>query len=194
MKLTKKVWVCATIVLISVITTAPTSFAVSPAQLKKVRQTLKEIKRLENRLKALLANFDSTGIARLSIPGRDSDEDGLMDLLEYNTDLCDPDSDDDGLEDSEEEFGGSEPDGDGSDDQSTYFEHLGIVEARNEVNMKVGSQYFSLAGTKYLNGSYEPIPSSEIVAGDCVLVKAEEAGNVDVAVIVKELIQSECAG
>lgn len=175
--------ILSTLILTLVLLTSTASFAENTrakGKLKNVSSTERQAVRFQKKLARLFATLTPEQKAKIlasrSASLVDSDNDGLPDVYESDTALCDDDSDDDGVNDREEYEDGSDPndsdsDDDGVEDGSEIEIHAAIA-AISETEITVNETTLGLTpSTEYLDDDNNPISRSELEVGDCVEVE-----------------------
>ncbi len=174
------------------ITFLNTSFA-SPNELAKARRSVVRIKNEErNLIKSFRKLSESEQEVLKRTKGNDSDGDGLADAIEVaaGANLCDADSDDDGIDDkddSNERNGDS--DGDGVSD-GNEVETKGRIQSFDDPNLIVGSTTLKItANTIFFRGLSS---KSDLQRDTCVEAESHKVGSDLLVQKIKKHTGSEC--
>jgi hypothetical protein len=151
----------------------------APKRAKALIRTEKKIAKLENRLRRMFqsANLETRRLAVAARSGRsaDSDFDGVPDNLEHEEAICNPDYDDDGLDDGEEYGEGKDPEDKDSDDDGhddgDEVERKGPIEAISEQSVTVDGTAYTLTDETQYGRDEQTVSLSDFAVGDCVEIE-----------------------
>ena len=168
-------------------------FAVNAEAAPSYRSTLssaKNLRKSELKLAKAVANLSSADREKLkralSALGVDSDADGVSDLFERTrgSNVCDADSDDDGINDRED---GYERD----DDKQGEVEVRGAVTSFEDPSLVVGDKTFTVTDTTRFRRGVSS--KADLVAGKCIKVEGYvDASNANIATKIEA--SSRCSG
>jgi hypothetical protein len=117
----------------------------------------------------------------------DADDDGFPDLMEEDEEsVCDPDSDDDGIEDGDEVEDGMDPKEPDSDDDGYLdpeeVEKEGEIEVLDASNIQVlGVSFVINANTVFLSKKKGLLSIADFAVGQCVEVEGHKEGEINIA-------------
>lgn len=191
----------ALILLLAILVTAPSAWA-SP-RYTAAKQAAERVKKSERELARKFKKLTAAEKKRLkaAIRSTDSDSDGLSDILEeaIGSDLCEIDSDGDGIDDSDdsrENEAGDDDDSDnsgsngGDDEDSNEVEVKGTVDSFDDPLLDLAGRRFTINNDTVFRGP--DFGRDDLEAGMCVEVKGVQRNGTFVAVRIKMESPSEC--
>jgi hypothetical protein len=172
---------------------AITFFAATAQAAPSYRSTVssaKNLRKSELKLAKAIAGLSAADRAKLKGAlakiGVDSDLDGVSDIFERarGSNVCDADSDDDGLDDREDGY-------EGDDDKRGEVEAKGSITAFNDPTLTVAGKSFTVTGTTLFRRGVSS--KVDLVAGTCIKVEGYiDASNVNIAQKIEG--SSRCGG
>jgi hypothetical protein len=162
-------------------------FAVTADAAPKYRDALssaRTIRKSEIKLAKTIAKLSSADREKLKKAlgslGLDSDKDGVSDIFERGrgSEVCDADSDDDGVDDREDGF-------ENDDNRLAEVEARGRITSFNESILVVGSKSFTVTATTAFRKGVSS--QADLVAGACIKVEGyTTTSNVTIAKKIEE--------
>jgi hypothetical protein len=167
----------------------------APADLKKAKRLITEIKKSERSLSQSIKKLsnDERRALKRSTRGTDSDGDGVADILEdsLGAKKCDADTDDDGVDDNDDfDEDKADSDDDGVPD-GMEVETKGRIASFNDPALVIGSATLKItASTVFFRGLSS---KADLIAGTCVEAEGRRAGSEIIVDKIKRQKDSDCS-
>lgn len=180
--------------LLSVVILLISSAWATPADVKRAKRAIADIKKSEQELSRSVKKL--TQLERKNLKGAtrgvDSDGDGLADVLEgvLGSKRCDADSDDDGVDDNTDiDEDNSDSDGDGVPD-GMEVETKGKIVSFNDPVLVIGTTSLNITSTTVF---FRGLTSkADLTAGICVEAEGRRSGGTILVDKIKRQKDSDC--
>jgi hypothetical protein len=183
------------LLLILVCCVATASAIAAPADVKKAKRAISDIKKSEKLLTQSMKKLsnDERRALKRSTRGTDSDGDGVADILEdsLGAKKCDADTDDDGVDDNQDlDEDKADSDDDGVPD-GMEVETKGRISSFNDPILVIGSTTLKItSSTVFFRGLTS---KADLMAGTCVEAEGRRSGGELLVDKIKRQKDSDCS-
>jgi hypothetical protein len=183
-----------TFILVAIVAAAfmPQASSAAPgARTKKIVRLDRKISKLQRQLGKQFSKLTdaekASVVSEIGDSSNDADDDGLPNWLEDDDAICNPDHDNDGVEDGDE-FDDDEDDDE--DEEGAEIEESGLISSLTETTLTINSLVFAITEqTQFLGSKNLPRPRTDFKVGVCVEVEGLVS---DVLVATKVKFEDDC--